>query len=70
MRHAITVRLSAELSEWLADVSSRTGLPQGRIVRDHLEQARDTQPARPFMKLAGRVRGARTLSMRKGFSRS
>lgn len=46
----------------------RTGVPQGAIIRDHLERARGQGDTRAFMKLAGTVRGARDLSARKGFS--
>lgn len=69
MRQTLTVRLDAALAAWLAEESRRTGLPQGRIVRDQLERARQTGHARSFMRLAGAVRGPRDLSRRKGFSR-
>ena len=69
MSHTITVRLTRELAAWLEQVSEETGLPQGRIVRDQLEKARTGSSSRSFMRLAGRVRGAKDLSTRKGFSR-
>ncbi len=69
MSHTITVRLSKELAAWLEDVAAKTGVPQGRIVRDQLEKARSTSPRQSFMRLAGSVRGSRDLSSRKGFSR-
>ena len=69
MSQTITVRLTPELADWLEQVSEETGLPQGRIVRDQLEKARAGVPSRPFMRLAGVVRGAKNLSSRKGFSR-
>jgi hypothetical protein len=58
-----------DLADWLEEQSRQTGVPQGRIVREQLEQARSRGRARRFMRLAGSVRGARDLSQRKGFSR-
>ncbi|MCC7082458.1 MAG: hypothetical protein IT530_17460 [Burkholderiales bacterium] len=69
MSHTITIRLSKELADWLAHVADHTGVPQGRIVRDHLERARLRDTTRPFMRLAGTVRGPKDLSTRKGFTR-
>ncbi|MGQ0656325.1 MAG: ribbon-helix-helix protein, CopG family [Betaproteobacteria bacterium] len=67
MSHTITVRLSKELADWLARIAAKTGVPQGKIVRDQLEKARTSEPAQPYMRLAGSVRGPRELSRRKGF---
>jgi len=67
--HTITVRLSQELAEWLQESARKAGVPQGRIVRDQLEKARAASRRQAFLKLAGSVRGARDLSLRKGFSR-
>ena len=69
MGHTLTIRLPRELAEWLERTSARTGLPQGRIVRQELERAK-TAERKGFMRLAGSVRGARDLSSRKGFSKS
>lgn len=68
MGHTITVRLTPELAEWLEETATRMGVPQSRIVRDQLERAM-ADSDRPFMRLAGAVKGARDLSQRKGFSR-
>lgn len=68
MGHTLTVRLQKDLAEWLENESGRTGVPQGKIVRDQLEKARSAS-AQPFMRLAGSVHGARDLSTRKGFSK-
>lgn len=68
MGHTITVRLSKELAAWLQDVAARTGVSQGRIVRDQLERARAGDPRKSFMRLAGSVRGPRDLSSRRGFA--
>jgi hypothetical protein len=70
MRNTLTVRLDKDLADWLEDEARRTGVSQGKIVREHLEKARAGGVARPFMRLAGRVHGPRTLSRRKGFARS
>jgi hypothetical protein len=69
MGRTITVRLTPELATWLEEQAARTGVPQGKIVRDQLERAKaGTQ--RPFMRLAGSVRASKDLSARKGFARS
>jgi hypothetical protein len=68
MGHTLTVRLQKDLAEWLEDEASKTGVPQGKIVRDQLEKARAAS-AQPFMRLAGSIQGARNLSRRKGFSK-
>jgi predicted transcriptional regulator len=68
MSNTITVRLPDDLAEWLSETSRRTGLPQGRIIREELEKAR-TSEGRPFLRLAGAVAGPANLSTRKGFSR-
>ena len=69
MSQTITIRLSKELSEWLEDTAQKTGMPQGRIVREQLEKARASQGTQAFMKLVGCVRGGpRDVSKRKGFS--
>jgi predicted DNA-binding protein len=47
----LTIRLAQEQAEWLQRRGKETGRPQGRIVRDQIEQALEAAP-RPFMKLA------------------
>jgi len=70
MGHTITVRLDRDLAEWLERESRRSGVSQGKIVRDQLERAKAGASAQAFMRLAGIVRGgARDVSARKGFSR-
>jgi hypothetical protein len=69
MGHTLTVRLDKDLAAWLEEESRRTGVPQGKIVREQLEKARIRGDRQPFMRLAGTVRGPRDLSRRKGFSR-
>jgi predicted DNA-binding protein len=67
MSNTITIRLTAELAEWLREAAERTGMPQGRIVREQLERAM-AESDKPFMRLAGAVDGLPDLSRRKGFS--
>ena len=69
MGQTLTIRLTRELADWLERTSKQTGLPQGRIVRNQLEQARSAPLGRPFMRLAGVVKGPKDLSSRRGFSR-
>jgi hypothetical protein len=69
MSHTITIRLTKELAAWLEYMSAKTGVSQGKIVRDQLEKARAGAPRQSFMRLAGSIRGPRDLSSRKGFSR-
>ena len=69
MSQTITVRLNKELAAWLEDTAARTGVPQGKIVRDQLEKARADRGTQEFMKLVGCIHGGpRDLSKRKGFS--
>jgi hypothetical protein len=68
MSHTLTIRLTKELAEWLEAMAARTGQSQGKIVRDQLERARQTERGGSFMRLAGVVRGPKNLSRRKGFS--
>jgi hypothetical protein len=70
MGQTLTVRLTRRLSEWLERTAARTGRSQGEIVREQLERARAGSSSKPFMRLAGTVRGPKDLSSRKGFSKS
>lgn len=67
MGHTITVRLDSELAQWLEERARKTGVSQGRLVREQLEKARAGSRKR-FMRWAGAVKGPRDLSGRKGFS--
>jgi hypothetical protein len=70
MSQTITVRLNKELSTWLEKTAARIGVSQGQIVREQLEKAKSTKTDKPFMRLAGSIRGLpRDLSQRKGYSR-
>jgi predicted transcriptional regulator len=70
MGHTITVRLDPELARWLEETAAKTGVAQGKIVRDQLEKAKAEAKTQSFMRLAGSVKAARNLSTRKGFSKS
>jgi predicted DNA-binding protein len=69
MSRTITIRLTEDLADWLEETAAKTGVPQGRIVREQLEKARARNQRQSFLRLAGVVRGAKDLSTRKGFSR-
>jgi hypothetical protein len=66
MRNTITVRLPDDLAEWLETTAVKSGVSQGKIIRDQLEKAR-TIEERPFLRLAGRISAPSDLSTRKGF---
>jgi len=65
----MTIRLTQAQAEWLRETAERAGVPQSHILREQLEKAMATSERR-FMSLAGKVRGPRDLSTRRGFSRS
>lgn len=70
MSDTITVRLPEEVALWLKELSQKTGIPQGRIVREQLEKARENDlSTKKFMRLAGTISGPSDLSSRKGFAR-
>ena len=69
MSHTLTIRLDPELAAWLEEAASKAGVSQGQLIRDQLAKAKAAIATKPFMRLAGAVRGPRDLSTRKGFSR-
>jgi len=69
MGHTLTIRLTDEILAWLKEMSRRTGLPVGRIVRQQLESAKAAKGNQAFLNLAGKINGPPDLSSRKGFSR-
>jgi metal-responsive CopG/Arc/MetJ family transcriptional regulator len=69
MSTTITVRLPANLAEWLDAASRKAGVSRSRIVREQLQLARK-QEKRPFLRLAGAMDGPTDLSSRKGFSKA
>lgn len=69
MSHTLTIRLTDELLAWLKEVSRRTGIPVGSIVRQQLEGAKAAKGNQRFLRHAGEIKGAPDLSSRKGFSR-
>jgi len=66
----ITIRLTKELAAWLEATAAKSGVSQGKVVRDELERTRAGNRAQTFMRLAGSVRGPKDFSTREGFSRS
>ena len=69
MSNTITIRLPEDLDRWLEEEARRTGLPKGRIVRQHLEASRVRKARQPFLDLAGSVEGKPGLSRKRGFDR-
>jgi len=69
MSKTITIRLPAELEQWLDEEARKTGWPKGRIVREHLEASRTRQARQPFLDLAGCIEGKPGLSRKRGFQR-
>ncbi len=69
MSQTITVRLTKEQAAWLEETATKAGVSQGHLVREHLEKARASAGAKPFMRLAGSLEGPSDLSQRKGFSK-
>jgi hypothetical protein len=71
MSNTITIRVAKPLSNWLQKKAERTGMSQGQIVREQLEQLRrGDKKAKNFMRLAGILKsGPRDLSSRKGFAK-
>jgi hypothetical protein len=71
MSNTITIRVAKPLSTWLQKKAERTGMSQGQIVREQLEQLRrGDKQGKNFMRLAGSVKiGPRNLSSRKGFAK-
>lgn len=70
MSHTLTIRLDKDTAAWLEETAHRTGVPQGRIVRDQLVKARTDRTAKPFLRLSGVVKGGpRDVSSRKGFAK-
>lgn len=70
MGNTLTVRLPKDLLERVRQVSRKTGVPVGRVVRDALETTLPSQEENPLLQFAGVIKGGpRNLSSRKGFSR-
>lgn len=70
MSHTITIRLTEEEADWLAETARKTGIPAGRIVRQQLQNAKAASGSQRFLRLAGKISGPANLSSRKGYSRS
>ena len=71
MSHTLTIRLTDDLRDWLKEKSRRTGVPVGRLIRQHLETAKSNGGEQRFLRHIGAIRGGPAdVSSRKGFSRS
>ena len=70
MSNAFTIRLPADLAQWLRDLAKRRGVSESQIMKENLEEAREADPDKSFVELAGIVAGPRDLSQQKGFGRS
>jgi hypothetical protein len=70
MSHTISIRLTEEEADWLAETARKTGMPAGRIVRQQLQRAKAESGSQRFLRLAGKISGPANLSSRKGYSRS
>ena len=69
MSNTLSIRLPKELAQWVQQTAEQTGLTQGEVVRQQLEKARSTTAKKPWMALAGAMRGPRDLSTREGFGK-
>lgn len=69
MSNTFSIRLPKDLAIWLKQTAEQTGQTQGEVVRRQLEKARSTAGDKPWMALAGAMRGPRNLSTREGFGR-
>jgi len=71
MSHTLTIRLTEKLLAWLKEMSRRTGVPVGRIIREQLESVKSEKGKQRFLRHAGAITGGPPdVSSRKGFSRS
>ncbi len=70
MSQPLTIRIPAALSTWIASEAKRAGVSPGKIVRDQLAKAKAEKSSKPFMQLAGRIKGPKNLSQRKGYSKA
>lgn len=69
MSNTFSIRLPEDLASWLKETAERTGQSQGELIRAQLEKARAASEAKPWMALAGSVKGPRNLSTREGFAK-
>ena len=69
MEDTITIRLTSDLSAWLKSTSRKTGVPVSKLVRDHLERAKQETVDKPFLRYAGIMSGPPDLSSRKGYAK-
>jgi len=65
VNRAVKIRLTQELSAWLAETARQTSSSEERVVIRTLEKAMAVDQGR--LHHAGRIRGPRDLSSRRGF---
>jgi hypothetical protein len=64
----MTIRLTAELLDWLKEESRKTDLPMGRMVREQIEIAKAMKGNQRFLRHAGAITDRPSDgSSRKGF---
>jgi predicted transcriptional regulator len=68
MSTTLSIRLSEDLAHWMEEKAQASGRSRASLVAEALELIR-SQEQKPFMRLAGKVKGFADLSTRKGFSR-
>ena len=61
--------LPDELARWVEEKSQASGRSKGSLVKEALELIQ-VKEVKPFMRLAGKVKGTSDLSSRKGFSKA
>jgi hypothetical protein len=64
MNHAVKIRLTKELSAWIAETARQAGSSEERVVIRTLEKARAIDRR---LRQAGKIRRPRDLSSRRGF---
>jgi predicted DNA-binding protein len=69
MSTTLSIRLPDELARWVEEKSQASGRSKGSLVKEALELIQ-VKEAKPFMRLAGKVKGTSDLSSRKGFSKA
>ena len=69
MSTKLSIRLPDELARWIEKKAQASGRSKGILVKEALELIQ-VKEAKPFMRLAGKVKGASDLSSRKGFAKA
>ncbi len=67
MNKTLTISLTPQLAEWLAQTAEKTARTEEKVAQQQLEEARIAMKMRPWLAYAGCVEGPEDLSMREGF---